>query len=329
MAIRVVIAAEPYLVNDLVRALPAGEFYVASTLTSADQLLTRCRELKPQLVLLQLSLAKSDSLVCVEDVMAFAPTPILMIAGPGEEPANAFSALAAGALDAVAFEADGRPDELVHRARLLAGVRVITHVRAKRERPTKPQGQPPGFKVVAIGASLGGPRAISQLLTDLKPPINAPVLIVQHISDGFSEGLAHWLSSEVHHPVREAHDGQLLVPGMIAVAPSRQHLEVREGSIRLTDAPPEGGFRPSCTTLFRSVARWYGPRGIGVVLTGMGSDGAEGLLSLRRQGGRTLAQDEQSCVVYGMPKAARDLGAVEQTLPLEHIAAALRRILDG
>jgi two-component system chemotaxis response regulator CheB len=329
MAIRVVIAAEPFLLGALGRALPSPEFDVVASLTGSTQILQRCKDLNHQLVLVQISLAERDSLVCIQDVMAFSPTPILMIAGPGEEPSHAFKALAYGALDAVRFEGTPHIGELVHRARLLAGVRVITHVRARRER--RDSAQPPiGGRLVAMAASLGGPRALAQVLGDLRPGISAPILIVQHISDGFSEGLAHWLATETRQPVREAHDGQLITPGMIVVAPSRQHLEVREGKIALTDDPPEGGgFRPSATALFRSVARWYGPRGIGVVLTGMGADGAEGLLAMRRQGARTIAQDESTCVVYGMPKAAREIGAVEQQVALDHVAPALRRILEG
>jgi two-component system chemotaxis response regulator CheB len=327
MPLRVLIAAEPSLGDALARALQPPDFQRLGLVVDARDLLARCREQRPDLVLLQVALALRDLNACVADVMAYAPTPILMVAGPGEGPGQAFSALASGALDAVAFHPDQPPAELVRRAQLLAGVRVITHVRAKHAQ--RPRADPQTRRVVGIAASLGGPRALASLLHDLKPPLPVPLLIVQHISDGFTEGLAHWLAAETGVAVHEARDGEPLDPGLIVVAPSRQHLEVRDGIVRLTDGLHDGGFRPSCSMLFRSMAQYYGSRGIGVVLTGMGSDGAEGLLQLRQRGGRTLAQDEASCVVFGMPKAAWELGAVEQLVPLEGMAAALRRLLDS
>lgn len=326
MAIRVIIAAEPSLAASLSAALPVPEFKVEATVHEASALLSRCQVHKPQLVLLQLGLANADALSCVRDVMAFSPAPILMVAGDGEDPGQAFEALSFGALDAVRLAGNGA--ELVQRARLLAGVRVITHVRARRERSHKEAGAKLS-RLVALGASLGGPRALAHLLTDLKTPLPVPMLIVQHISDGFSRGLANWLAAETHTSVREAEHQMPLTPGLVAVAPSGKQLGVQEGLAVLTDDPPEGGFKPSASTLFHSVARTYGSRGVGVVLTGMGSDGADGLLAMRRQGARTLAQDEASCVVFGMPRAAHELGAVERLVPLEGMAAAIRRAVDG
>src|SRR5206468_3034837 len=148
------------------------------------------------------------------------------------------------------------------------------------------------LRLVAIGASLGGPRALAQLLHDLKGPLPVPMLIVQHISDGFSQGLANWLASESHSPVREAEHGMPLTPGLIAVAPSGKHLTVAEGKAVLTDDAPDGGFKPAVSALFRSVAKSHGPRGVGVILTGMGQDGADGLLAMRKAGAPTFAQDE-------------------------------------
>ena len=328
MAIRVLIAAEPKLAQELTRALPRPEFTVEAVLHAPGELLERCKERRPQLVLLQLALAQQDGNRCVQDVMAYAPTPILMVAGQGKDPKDAFEALAAGALDALRFDGS-KAEDLAHRSRLLAGVRVITHVRARRGKDRNAQAQALRSRLVAIGASLGGPRALAHLLHAFEGPLAAPILIVQHISDGFSEGLAHWLSAETSSPVREAEHQMPLVPGLIAVAPSGKHLEVREGKALLTDTPLDGGFRPSVTTLFRSVARHYGARGVGAILTGMGQDGADGLLEMRRQGARTFAQDEASCAVFGMPRAAWEMGAVEQMMPLDQLAAAIRRAVEG
>jgi two-component system chemotaxis response regulator CheB len=326
MPIRVIIAAAPQLAAELARALPRPEFMVEASIGDASVLLARCQLHKPQLVLLQLGLGNADALACVRDVMAFSPAPILMVTGPGEDPAHAFQALSFGALDAVRFEGDGL--ELVQRARLLAGVRVITHVRARRERSQRDPATR-AVRLVAVGASLGGPRALAQLLNDLKAPLPLPMLIVQHISDGFSRGLANWLAAETHTPVREAEHQMPLTPGLVAVAPSGKQLGVQDGVAILGDDPPEGGFKPSVSTLFHSVARAYGAQALGVVLTGMGADGADGLLAMRRQGARTLAQDEASCAVFGMPRAAHEVGAVERLIPLDGMAQAIRRVVDS
>ncbi|MBS2030374.1 MAG: chemotaxis response regulator protein-glutamate methylesterase [Deltaproteobacteria bacterium] len=328
MSTRILIAADPGLAAELTKALPRPEFHIEAAIHEPAELLPKVKDTRPQLVLLQLGLAKRDGHRCVQDLMAFAPTPILLVAGHGEDPAEAFEALAMGALDAVRYT-EGQAVDLARRARLLAGVRVITHVRARRAKAGRNDITDLRTKLVAVGASLGGPRALAQLLHDLRGPLPAPILIVQHISDGFSEGLAHWLAVETGTPVREVTHQMPLTPGLIAVAPSGKQMEVREGKALLLDDPPDGGFKPSVSTMFRSVARHYGQRGVGVILTGMGQDGADGLLEMRRQGARTFAQDEATCVVFGMPRAAWELGAVESMLPLDQLAIAIRRAVEG
>lgn len=326
--LKVVIVAESSLQSALARALPAPEFDVVAATPRTADLLDAVRRHEPQVVLLQVGVAAREGTHAVEEVMGYVPRPILLVTAPGERTDDAFAALSAGALDVVAWQ-PGQAQELAHRVKLLAGMRVITHVRGRHRRSRGSEGQSRGGRLVAIGASLGGPRALATLLQELRPPLPAPVLIAQHISPGFSEGLAHWLSVEAHCPVREATDGMPLVPGLIAIAPTGRQLVVEEGVARLTDDPPVGGFKPSCSVLFRTAGQAYGPRAIGVVLTGMGTDGAEGLLSMRKAGARTFAQDESTSVVFGMPRAAHEAGAVEQLLPLEGLAAAVRRVLEG
>ncbi len=163
----------------------------------------------------------------------------------------------------------------------------------------------------------------------IPPGFRAPIAVCQHISDGFTGGLASWLASETSRPVLEAEDGQWLVPGAVFVAPSRAHLLVTsDGKVRLDDGPPLAGFRPSCDALLQSAARAFERQAIGVVLTGMGRDGARGLKEIRDRGGHTIAQHESSCVVYGMPQEAVELGAAEAVLPLEQIAPALIRWVE-
>jgi two-component system chemotaxis response regulator CheB len=146
---------------------------------------------------------------------------------------------------------------------------------------------------------------------------------VQHIADGFTEGLASWLASESRLLVREARDGERLAPGKVLVAPTGRHLLVQDGQARLSDAPAVDTFKPSVTPLFLSAARAYGRRVCGVILTGMGRDGAEGLKAIHDAGGPTLAQDEATSAVFGMPRAALELGAVDRVLPLEELPRAL------
>ena len=176
---------------------------------------------------------------------------------------------------------------------------------------------------MAIGASLGGPRALAAILRALPASFPVPIAVVQHIADGFTEGLASWLASESRLQVLEARDGERLRAGRVLVAPTGRHLLVADGVARLSDAPPVDTFKPSVTPLFLSAARVYGARACGVILTGMGRDGAEGLRAIHAAGGPTLAQDEATSAVFGMPRAAIELGAVDRILPIDDIARAL------
>jgi two-component system chemotaxis response regulator CheB len=211
----------------------------------------------------------------------------------------------------------------------MAAVRVMQR-RTPAEPPSgrrKPISAAPAARyaprLVAIGASTGGPQALQTVLGGLPSDFAPPVLVVQHIAAGFETGLVDWLQPQCALPIRMAADGARPVGPGIYVAPPGRHLEVRGGLLRLSDAAPLAGHRPSATVLFRSVAREYGSRAVGVLLTGMGDDGAAGLLELQAGGGATIAQDAASSAVFGMPAAAIALGAVDQVLPPSGIAARL------
>jgi two-component system chemotaxis response regulator CheB len=157
----------------------------------------------------------------------------------------------------------------------------------------------------------------------------APIVVCQHISTGFTEGLAAWLAAETALDVTEARDGERLRPGTVFIAPSGAHLLVRDDArLKLDNGPPIQGFKPSCDALLFSAAETFGRRAVGVILTGMGRDGARGLKEIRARGGRTIAQDERTCVVFGMPGEAVSLGAAEEVLPLDEIASHLMRLVD-
>lgn len=315
----------------------AKALFASGALTQAGQGTTPARmmetvlETRPDVIVLDLSDGE-EAFGAIEAVMAERPTPILVLHRSGADP---FRALSMGALDVADLPAqptDAFWTELARKVGLLAQVRVVQHVRGKRNRRRAHEsdvGTEPPFPLVAIAASLGGPKALGQLLSLVPPRLAAPIVICQHISDGFTNGLANWLGAESGQAVVEAKDEELLEPGSIYVAPSRVHFKVElPGRIRLDGGPPIQGFRPSCDALLESVAHSFGKRAIGVILTGMGRDGALGLRAIRDRGGRTIAQDEATCIVYGMPREAVSLGAAQEILPLNKIAATIVRWVD-
>jgi two-component system chemotaxis response regulator CheB len=270
----------------------------------------------------------ADGFSGIARIMAETPTPILVLTANREE-AVGFRALSLGALDILEkpqattdLEDFGRL--LRSRLRLLAGVKVIRHMRGLRDRAAHRVARATRrADLVVVGASLGGPRALATLLRGLPAGFAAPIAVVQHIADGFTDGLASWLASESRLDVRAARDGDRLKPGRVLVAPTGRHLLVADGVARLSDAPPVDTFKPSVTPLFLSAASAYGARACGVIMTGMGRDGADGLRAIKDAGGPTLAQDEATSAVFGMPRAAIELGAVDRVLPLDELARAL------
>jgi two-component system chemotaxis response regulator CheB len=309
----------------LARTLFDGEtFSVAGECGFLDALEV-VRAQSPDVILIDLT--SEDALDAIERVMAERPTPILAL-DPGQlARTQAFRALALGALDVVERALSPGADfwqATSRRLMVLAQVRVVRHVQGKLRRRQPTEAAEPPFPLVAIAASLGGPKALSQVLRVLPRGFPAPVCICQHISDGFTEGLAHWLSSETALHVMEATHEQLMEPGSVYIAPSGAHLMVRgDGRLVLDNRPPLRGFRPSCDLLLSSAAEAFGRRCIGVILTGMGRDGARGLKEIRELGGKTIAQNAETCAVYGMPREAVQLGAAEEILALDRIGPTL------
>ena len=331
--IRVLVADDSELFRELLARVVAAEpgFEVVAVAADGNEAAAQADQLKPDVITMDLNMPDADGFSGIARIMADTPTPILVLTANREE-AVGFRALSLGALDILEkpqattdLEEYGRL--LRSRLRLLAGVKVIRHVRGLRERAaTTPRRRTSRAELVVIGASLGGPRALAALLRGLPPGFPVPIAIVQHIADGFTEGLASWLASEARLDVHEGKDGEALVAGRVLLAPTGRHLLVGDGFVRLSDAPAVDTFRPSVTPLFLSAARAYGPRVCGVILTGMGRDGAEGLRAIRDGGGTTLAQDESTSAVFGMPRAAIELGAVERVLPIDEIPRALTEL---
>jgi two-component system chemotaxis response regulator CheB len=310
------------------------------------QAIERCRALRPDVITMDMMLPVMTGLAATEYVMAHFPTPILIVSSSTNrgELFRTYDALAAGAVDVLEkpMGDDGDADwerRFVAAVRLIARIRVITHPRARlgplgRTAAAAPLPPAPAAagpcRVVALCASTGGPGALRELLCALPSPFPVPILIVLHIGRPFGGAFAAWLDAQTGHRVQEARGGERLeqLPGRVLLAPPDRHLVVGAGgALHLSDAPPRHSCRPSVDLLLESLARECGPRALGCLLTGMGRDGAAGLLALRRAGGRTIAQDEATSVVYGMPREAVALGAAEQILALPAIAPAVAALL--
>jgi two-component system chemotaxis response regulator CheB len=216
----------------------------------------------------------------------------------------------------------------------MAEVKVVRHRRpasAVSDAGARPVMSAPGSpaRVVAIAASTGGPAALHTILSTLPPGYRIPILVVQHIAGGFVDGLASWLDSASNLTVTVARDGDELRPGWVYIAPDDHHLGLAsQSAIRLSNGPRVEGFRPSATYLFREAARVFGSSTLAVVLTGMGSDGLGGLADVRGAGGRIIAQDEQTSVVYGMPGAAVEAGLADASIGLWSIAERLEEVAE-
>jgi two-component system chemotaxis response regulator CheB len=303
-----------------------------------------CQGLRPDVVTMDMMLPLMTGVAATEYIMAHCPTPILIVSSSTNrgELFKTYDALAAGAVDVLEKPRGDEPDgqwerRFVEAVRLVARIRVITHLRARYARPAPVRAAVPptparrperGCAVIALGASTGGPGAIVEVLRGLAPRVQAPVLLVLHINEPFGRSIADWLDAQTTRRVSIARHGQPVaeLAGCVALAPPGQHLVVRDGLIRLTRGPELHSCRPSVDVLFESVATEFGPSAAGCLLTGMGRDGAAGLLAMRRAGASTIAQDEETSVVYGMPREAALLGAASHILPLEAIGAVLSEL---
>jgi two-component system chemotaxis response regulator CheB len=295
--------------------------------------------LHPDVVTMDIMMPVMDGLTAIQQIMAFNPTPILVVTSSGEAEV-AYKAISGGALEVMQKpDMSAGPAEwegFARRVKVLAQVRVITHVRGRGAGSTQilpfmgPAAAQVGSqgRILAVGASTGGPAALAKLLGGLPPDLTVGVVVVQHIAEGFVPGLVNWLSSVTMLTVKVAEEGESVHAGTVYIAPTGSHTAVtHNGRLKLLDTPPVDSQRPAVDVLFDSIQQQYGRRAIAVLLTGMGRDGARGLKAIREAGGRTLAQDEASCVVFGMPKAAIELEAAEQVLPLTDIPTTVVSIL--
>jgi len=318
-----------------------------------------CRELRPDVVSLDMMLPIMTGLAATEYIMAYCPTPILIVSASTNrgELFRTYEALAAGAVDVLEKPRGDEPEgewerRYVATLRLVARIKVITHPRglavgrdtpiggsvlpaAGAGRPSIPSEQARTATLgladravptlMALGASTGGPGALLDVLSSIPLEVTVPIAIVLHLNEPFGEAFASWLDGQTTRRVAYARDGEpfLAWAGRVAMAPPGRHLVVEGGKFRLSHAPERNFCRPSVDMLFESLARDCGAGAAACLLTGMGRDGAEGLLAIRRAGGYTIAQDEATSVVYGMPREAALLGAAKAILPLGEIGPTL------
>jgi two-component system, chemotaxis family, protein-glutamate methylesterase/glutaminase len=349
-AVTVVLVDDSGIERRFIRAAIAADpgIEVVGEARTGRDAIALVERLRPSAVVLDLELPGLAAIEIIERIMAIRPTPILVCSTEGDAE-RAAAALAAGAIDVVARPSARGADRSSYAEALRRGVRVasrvkvITHPRGRLNSGSSstPASSTPGgwpirrategtIDLIAIGASTGGPQALAHLLGALPADFGPAVVVVQHMADGFIEGLANWLDELCALPVGVARSGARLLPRTVMIAPSARNLIVNDHLRVSIEEPPASQFHvPGVDVTFESIARAIGPRAVGVLLTGMGRDGAIGLKAMRDAGAITIGQDEDSSAVWGMPAAAAACGAVQRQLPLTEIAAELVAILEG
>jgi two-component system chemotaxis response regulator CheB len=340
----------------------APEFEVIGEARNGKEAVALVERLRPHAVVMDLDLPVMGGVEAIERIMASCATPILVYSAfvSGEDSENALEALSAGAVDVLSKPGpqdtgtlDEYADTLRQRLRMVSRIRVITHPRGRLRTSAGLTGEAKsmagvggrrplgaasvvadvpareGVKLLVIGASTGGPHALLSVLSCLPADLPQAVLVVQHMAEGFIGGLASWLDQLVPLPVTVGESGRRLEPGTVTLAPSGGNLIVQDDRLRVLVTPPEPGqfHVPGIDATMRSVADALGSDAVGVILTGMGRDGAAGLLAMRGRGAFTIGQDESTSAVYGMPAAAAALDAIDRQLPIEAIGPALCDVL--
>ncbi len=343
------------IVNDLSIAVTAlrkvvqtvPEYQVVWTAQNGAEAVTRCAQDPPDLILMDLLMPVMDGVEATRQIMKASPCGILVVTSSTEKyMGRVYEAMCHGALDAVDTPVLHASDSTQSAHALLAKIATIRKLlkptpltrRAKSSSPAADPAQklaafersslwstaPP---IIAIGSSTGGPKALATVLSKLPAGFNAAIAVVQHVDAQFSSGLVAWLNQQINLPVRLARVGEALEPGTVVVAGTNDHLYVKPDlSLGYTKDPIDYPYRPSVDVFFKSLADHWTRRGTAVLLTGMGRDGAEGLSALRERGWHTIAQDKDSCVVYGMPKAAIELNAAIEVLSPTEIATTLLQV---
>jgi two-component system chemotaxis response regulator CheB len=339
MALRFILESDP-------------ELTVAGAVGSGEEAVAFCRKTRPDIITMDINMPGMGGYEAIRQIMGETPCPIVVITGIESQYLMdvSFKALALGALTVLPKLRGFSPDDpeaknLIQQIKIMAGVKVIRRslrgepqpimpdkgvvqpvAPLKEILPFKPQKQ---AQVVAIGLSTGGPPALQTILSGLPPSFPIPFVIVQHISQGFMFGLASWLSNVTPFRCKVGELGEAIKPGTVYLAPDNTHLTFKgTGNLWYESTEPVDGHRPSATVLFESVAKNFGEKAIGLLLTGMGKDGARGLKAMHDAGAYTIAQDEASSLIFGMPKAAIELNAVKEVLSINQISPRLKSLTE-
>lgn len=340
--VRVLVVDDSALMRKLIPQMLASDesIEVVGTAMDGTFCLKKIEELKPNVVTLDLEMPAMNGIDTLKEIMRRQPVPVIVFSSHSIEGASVtMKALGLGAFDFVTKPKDASAHMVETSRELIAKVKAASECKLK---PRMLSGKPPApeklpasnaspTKVVAIGVSTGGPQALEYVLTQLPADFPGAITIVQHMPDGFTDMFARRLDEVCPMRVKEAQSGDLLQPGRVLICPGSRHMKVKRlplGDIAvLSDEPRVNGHRPSADVLLRSVADEFKGNAVGVLMTGMGDDGAEGLGAIKKEGGMTVAQNEETCVVYGMPKAAIERGYAIRVVGLDIIAATLQAIV--
>lgn len=345
--IRVLIAEDSPTLQRLIRSVleSDAELDVVGMASNGEEAFELLRELQPDIMTTDIRMPKVNGYQLIQRAMYEAPLPIIALTSTvsDRELGVTFKAIEAGALMVVG-KPHGLPGTDPEADRLIDQVKAMSKVKVVRRKPNLPRDGtakthgatkasrpgPAPVRIIGLGASTGGPPAVQSILRRLPADFPVPIVVVQHISPGFIGGMSRWLNETTPLRVVLAEDGMRPQPGEVLLAPDDRQLEVTaQNRIQLVDSPPVGGHRPAVNVLFESIARTHGPSAIGIILTGMGSDGARGTKRLHDAGGTTVAQDEASSIIFGMPKQAIALGGVDEVLSLEQIPARLVELVTS
>lgn len=336
--IKVLVVDDSSLAREMLRDIleEQEDIQVIGEAVNGKEAVELVKQLRPDLVTMDLNMPIMNGLEAIETIMHHKAVPILVVSGETDAEL-AYQALANGALDIItkpSFDTE-QTQQLLNQVRVLAGVPVITRIHRSNKLAnhlasvvalTAPK--PIEHPIFAIAQSTGGPRALANLLAVLPADFPAPIVVAQHISNGFIEGMAQWLATLSLLPVKVAEEGELLVAGTVYLSPSEQHLTfTQDHRVKLKDRLETDIYHPSCDEMLISVAQVFGKEATGIIMTGMGRDGTQGMKAIYEQGGITLAQDEATSVIYGMNAEAIKAGVIHTVLPLNSLAEEMLRIL--
>ncbi|MBU0483810.1 MAG: chemotaxis-specific protein-glutamate methyltransferase CheB [Proteobacteria bacterium] len=328
--IKVLIVDDSSLAREFIKAILAtdGDVIIAGEAENGREAVEKTRALRPDIVIMDIEMPIMGGLEAIEIIMGENPVPILVVTSKGETD-TAFRAISKGALEVLPKSAvdPDNPKKFIEQVKILSRVKVITHLKSRAKTGNgkdESDDKVPFKKIIAIAASTGGPNALNTILPELPKDYCCPIVIAQHISDGFEIGLAEWLSKISKLQVKVAEDGDLLMAGHVYISPPNRHMVVNYNNrISFLEKKARDIYHPSCDILLMSVATVYGAKTIGVILTGMGKDGVIGMQKIKEMQGKTIAQDQSSSIVFGMPKIAIETGCIDKVLPLAQIGQEL------